>query len=643
MTHTYRTIEVMNSTVSIKSGNQIDGNKNGPDSGPVKEEPDPSNLANGWKYWKKRQGSAENSNRKMSSIDPLQVADSSNNRNADETPIRLEETITPGGAQTAKDDDNNAKIREDQQLEPTQQEQEWKKWFNPWSYIPSEAFNFPTNRLPSSPQLHHDSQSEHSSTLMSSTPTDNGWFGWIWPRQKTSEENLSHDLISSIELKKHVKEAKKAIQSPDSVWGWYQNHFNNRKDGQLSVLYTKTETNPVELSKYPGQYQEAKFNEGSIVPSFKECFRQITTKTKVRIATELYYNYPTEKHLYIKKNVHKPLIRYILGVSVIGGAKGSKANVVNSKSLSSIAVQSLKNWYADKETNYDYQIESVSLEATKLTENTTEDLFKLLINWREHFKKIDHVFVVGYSSSVPLAAKLLEILISRNLFDNVRKLGLLSIDGIIPGPYLEETESVSASYCPDFNQTLKTLIEQYNVKFSIIGTLNNIPGSLAIHLKHPNILRSLHISKANYDNDFEYHLFQILLISHNLGHSSTRLLIQLNRYFTSSTNILEDLNAEFFANAVNHSLSTTSLIYNKRMTSDLVNDSILDNEYNLIWTLHAFIDDFKKLKNINSHSRVVKFIDSYSSWDPQSKNLKELKYMLEVLRIDDYCGALLRS
>ncbi|ODQ62383.1 hypothetical protein WICANDRAFT_87857, partial [Wickerhamomyces anomalus NRRL Y-366-8] len=205
---------------------------------------------------------------------------------------------------------------------------------------------------------------------------------------------------------------------PDAIWGWYQNHYNDRKDGELSVLDTKTETNPVDLNKYPGQYQEPEGNEGCVVPDFMECFREITTKTKVRIATELYYNYPTEKHLYIKRKIHKPLIRYVLVVSVMGGSKGSKANVVNSKTLSSLAVQSIKDWYTDKETSYDYQIESVSLEASKLTENTSEDLFKLLINWREQFKKIDHVFFVGYSTSVPLSAKLLEIMISRNLFDN---------------------------------------------------------------------------------------------------------------------------------------------------------------------------------------------------------------------------------
>lgn len=638
----------MSSNVSINANTEADGQKPTISTSfkePTKEDLGASNqLSNGWKYWKKIQGSAEHTNRKMSSIDPLQAPNTITGESTrEEASIRPEDATLPNGGENHINDNNTKQIPNEQQSPHKQEPQEWSKWFNPWSYIPHEAFNFPTSQLPTtSHQQPNDNQSEHSSTLTTPTPSDNGWFGWVWGRQKPSEENLTHDMISSIELKKNVKEAKKAIQSPDAIWGWYQNHYNDRKDGELSVLDTKTETNPVDLNKYPGQYQEPEGNEGCVVPDFMECFREITTKTKVRIATELYYNYPTEKHLYIKRKIHKPLIRYVLVVSVMGGSKGSKANVVNSKTLSSLAVQSIKDWYTDKETSYDYQIESVSLEASKLTENTSEDLFKLLINWREQFKKIDHVFFVGYSTSVPLSAKLLEIMISRNLFDNSKKHGLLSIDGIVPGPYIEETEALSVNYCSDFNQTLATLVEQYNVKLSVIGTLNNIPGSLAIHLKHPNIYRSLYISKTNYDNDFENHLFQILLISHNLGHSSTRLLIQLNKYFASSTNILEDLNAGFYLNAVNNSLSTTSLIQGKKMTLDLVNDTILDNEYNLIWTLHAFVDDFKKIKNIDSHKRIVKFIESYKQWDPQSKSLKELKYMLEVLKIDDYCGALLR-
>jgi len=655
---------MMSSDASVKSTGNIDESKNTAvhslQQNDLNDPQSTSNLSKGWKYWKKRQGSAENHcNRKMSSVDPLEVPVSNGDTTALSSPLIRPSQIqdeNPTIKDSVNDDDNNKQIKQqtsDQEQEH-QQSQEWSRWLNPLSYIPQEVFNFPVSKLPGSiqqqqqQQHYSDNHSEHSSTLTLATPSDAGWFGWIWNSKKPNEENLTHDMLSSIELKKNVKEAKKAIHSPDSVWAWYQNHYNDRKDGEISVLDTKTETNPVELTKYPGHFQQSSRNKsnGDLVPDFMDCFRVITNKTRIRIATELYYNYPTEKHLYIKKNVHKPLIRYILIVSVVGISKGNKSTSVNSKTLSSLAVDSVMQWYADRETSFDYQIETISLEAAKLNENSSEDLFKLLINWREHFKKIDHVFCVGYNNSFPLAAKILEILVSRNLFDEAKKFGLLSIDGFIPGPYIDEVEASNVNYCPDFNQTLSLLIEHYNVKLSIIGTLNNIPGSLAIHLKHPNIFRTLYIPTSNYNNEFEVHLFQLLLIAHNLGHSTTRLLIQLNKYFTSSSSssssVSENLTTALYDNATKNSLSTTSLIQQKKITLDLVNDTILDNEYNLIWTLHAFIEDFKRIKNINSHQRVREFIESYKNWEPQSRSLKELKYMLEVLRIDDYCGGLLR-
>lgn len=638
---------MMNSDASVKGVSRVEDNnktQNVPlaaSQEPVKEDQSTSALSNGWKYWKKRQGSAEHANRKMSSIDPLAIPDAVSQRPANIPPVRSEPAMNSNAPPSIKDNNEQLHINTSQheELQPTQVG--WSKWLNPMNYIPEQAFNFPVHHLPSTGSQHlSDSQSTHSS-LTSATPTDSGWFGWVWGPKKQSDEALSHDLISSIELKKNLKEAKKAIQSPDSVWAWYQNHYNDRIDGELSVLDTKTETSPVELTKYPGNLKKNEGDKAVVVPDFKECFREITTKTKIRIATQLYYNYPTEEHLYIKKNVHKPLIRYVLVVSVVGNLKGAKSTI-SAKSLSSLAVESVKDWYSNKETSFDYQVESISLEAAKMSEESSEDLFKLLINWREDFKKIDHLYIVGYNNSVPLAAKLLDILIARNHFENARKFGLLSLDGLVPGPYLEEADTPNISYCTDFNETLTDLIENHNVKMSIVGTQNNIPGSLAIHLRHPNIFRSLYIPTASYDNEFEIRLFQILLMAHNLGHSSTRLLIQLNKYFTSQANILEDLNTQFYANAAQNSLSTTTLIHGKKVTQDIVKDSILDNEYNLIWTLHAFIDDFKKIKNINAHSRVVEFIEAYKRWDPQSKSLKELKFMLEVLRVDDYSNALLR-
>lgn len=580
-------------------------------------QPQTESFQESWSYWKKRNGSAEHSNRKFSSIDPLEPAvDTAEDQQPTPlTPSR--ERVLLNGAEASKP--------------PVP----WSNYFNVFNYIPPETFHFTLNK----PSEHH--QLERTQSEVSSQVPTGTWFSWMnWNARKDTDDELIHDLQSSTEIKRNVKEAKKATQNADAVWAWY--HLSGTgAAGEASVLGTKTETSPVEMKKYPSSVPMATSDPQPIciVPDFKDSYREITLKTKIRIAAQLYYNYPTEKHLYLKRSIQSPVIKRTVIVSIVTQAK-LKYNVA-AKQLSDLTSESLKTWFKDNELCYSHHIETISIEAAKIVDGSLESLFKLLINWRENLMAADCVIFVGYKHSIPLAAQLLQTIISRALVDETQKFGLISIDGTIPGPYLDEQEANSVAYFPEFDSSLSRIIDCHNVKVGIVGTLNNLSGSLALHLEHPNIFRTVYVPKAAYDNRFERHLLELLLMAHNLGQPSTRLLVQLSKYFTALPISNEELSPDLFTAPICNCLNTTRLTRHRPLNAITIRDSILDNNYNLVWTLHAFLDSFKTIKHIAAVDRIQTLVESYKAWDPQTKPLKDLKYMLEVLKIDDYSQAML--
>ncbi|KAH3670836.1 hypothetical protein WICMUC_004805 [Wickerhamomyces mucosus] len=621
------------------------------------DKPNSNELSEGWKYWKQRQGSAESSNRKISTVDPLEVyANWGNTDGYLHQEQQQPDTLSP----ISETQDNQINNDVNNVGMPEQQNQvTWGNFWNPMTYIPQEIFNFPEHVIAKqTSSIEHDNLSTYSSATSRFNNTNQTWFSWIWAGQDKKIVNEldvnNQELITSVELKKNAKESKKAVANNDTCWAWYQNHYKtNEPKGELSVLGTKSEASPVELSKYPLEQISLKQDLGKIVPEIDQNYRKITRKTKIRLAAQLYYNFPVERHLYIKKKQHESPVRYALVISVVSYV--NKPARYTSKQISDICVESIQEWFKTKDFDDEYQIESISLEAGYIKESSLEDLFKLLINWRVDFKKIDYLFINGYRQSFPLAVGLLDILLSRELVKSSIKIGLLGIDGLIPGSKNIITNSTNGlndsnadienfPYYKMFDFIISNLLSKFNVKVTFIGTLTNLSSSLGIQLSHPNIFRSVFIPKTSYNNDFETHLINIILTSHNLGYSGSRLLVQLTKYFHLYRNdIFEGLNIEIFKNAVENSLNTTNLINNQKLKINIINDEILNNEYNLIWTLHAFIDEFKNIKNISSLTKIKTLLALYKSWDPQLKGLKDLKYMLEVLKIEDYSGSILKD
>lgn len=582
-----------------------------------------------WKYWKKRQGSSEHHHRKLSSIDPLQPVSQAPYVNSDPDIVNGDtqqqqlsslppsrEPVLLNGATAVNGHKGDSDVRT------------WSSYLNVLNFLPP----IPLHSV--SETLHQEeNQRPHAHSVSSQGA---GWLSWFQWGTQNQDDELVRDLQSSAEIKKNIREAKRAIENSDSIWAWY--HLSGTEaHGETSVLGTKTEMSPVEMKKYPNGDTQAPLttDKGQVVPLVKDCFRNITLKTKVRTAVQLYYRYPAERHIYLKNNLQKPPINRVVVISAVAQHKGKRN--ITARELSDCTSLSIKKWLENNELlQEDCSIETISLEAPKTNDATQDNLFKLVINWRESLRNADCLLMVGFKSSFSLVVQLLDMLVSRSLLKEQLKLGLISIYGIIPGPYLEDSESPKLPDASELQTTLSNLIENHNLKVTIVGSTANVAASLALQYRHANIFRTMYFPDTQYNNNFEVDLFEILLMSSNLGQPSFRLLLQLSKYFTQQSTPQTILHQKMFDSLVYNTLSTTRLIEPTCIKTNEIHDSVLNNNYNLVWTLHAFLDNFRKIKHIDSSKRIEKLITDYKSWEPQSKPLKDLKYMFEVLKIDDY-------
>lgn len=525
-------------------------------------------------------------------------------------------------------------------------------WWNPLSYYQSDL-----------PSLNHQQSHSSLSTLLQQQQSSTAlWYNPLsWLNQQQQEIHIDEESINTNgtltthAMNKLVKETKRLILKDEPIWAWYQS--SNNEIGELSIFGSKTETSPLQLSHYPFHHDDT-INDYITLPSWKENFRKITVKTKIRIAFELYYNFPTERHLYLKSNI-KPCIKKALVITV------SNDKSINSKDISNKFKASILKTLEINDDKSIYKIDTISIELGKSKLDSIENIFKLLINWREIFLDINFLIIVGIKETINISIDLLNILIKRKSFPNLNKSGLILIEP-------KKFNSINS---------LNELAYKNNTKISIFSSLNLISNSFLLELNHPNINRFLITKDLNEDNAnfFKIQLFKMLLISINLNkiEVTKKLIIQISKYFKNTDQLTDkNITEENLIPIITQQLYSTSLIKSKPIRIDDLNDELINNKYNLIWNFHAFLDDFKKLPNISTIKEIMILLKSFKIYsnfinsidlknkDMKTKDLKnkdikdgidkiehnnagisaedkEFSQMLEVLKIEEYCEGLI--
>lgn len=294
--------------------------------------------------------------------------------------------------------------------------------------------------------------------------------------ETTRYSQLDLDQINYLET-----EALEVINSYSNSWCWFEdmsdinvidnddshdsNHWRQRP-GVVSVFGTGCGKCPFPLNKppvnvYPGYHVYIK--NSVLLPSFatKDYFHPLPLRTKIANTVKEHYNYPNEKHLYMKKHIINPkelkrlkeskevVHKRHLIISVVGWLpdkyeKLSLGEQRTAQYLSQKVAKSLKSNNSslnnDLASQIDNEIVSLSFECplhTKDLQTVLDECMTLLKHWEDIFYNIDSIYFVGVYHSVPLLIDLCyNILHEHEKYGidlQTTKLGMLTFDSCLEG------------------------------------------------------------------------------------------------------------------------------------------------------------------------------------------------------------------
>ncbi|KAK6199983.1 uncharacterized protein RJT21DRAFT_120875 [Scheffersomyces amazonensis] len=349
-----------------------------------------------------------------------------------------------------------------------------------------------------------------------------------------------------------------------------------------------------------------------VLPSIDTNLRTITFRTKARLFIQDLFWKSSEKHIYKKKSPDvikkRNQIKQVVVVGIhgflpikmvrtlIGQSTGNSVKYVNEAS------RCIRQWLQDGDEG-NVEIHTIALEGEGKIESRVEKLMILIENWISLIESSDFIFFVSHGQGTPVAINLLSNLLDKypHLNLSTKKIGLLSMSGVIMGPYQGlDSKLVIRAYTPFENDIIRELFDfdkpnskvsielghslqnlvQKNVKITLSGSTNDqfIPlySSLGIKFNHPNIFRNLFILGSNNDTPtFITKFLQVLVIMKNMGSKQDyKFLYQLSEKcmgtISNGGHCKIYSNDEIYKNAIQHSLETTSLMISQDL--EIVND-----------------------------------------------------------------------
>ncbi|CCF56786.1 hypothetical protein KAFR_0B04900 [Kazachstania africana CBS 2517] len=311
----------------------------------------------------------------------------------------------------------------------------------------------------------------------------NGWYSSMIskvppfrPRNNlvSVDDNTRYSQLNSEQISSLETEARNAISNRNSSWCWYedltevQSKINSSlgKGGVMSVFDTGSGRCPLPLPAYPIEMQaqyNIHINNSFLLPSASpnEIYHPLPLRTMIASAVKNYYNLPTEKHLYLRKEGNKLLKqKRVLILSLVGWLpeKYEKVTLGEQRSAYYLSQQLAKS-LQDQEVS---EISSLSFECpleSKELKTVFEECNTLLSNWKNLFYKVDSIFFIGVYHSVPLAVLLAREILQNHQslgFDTNTYVGLLSIESCLQG-YRFWDHSVDAN---NFNRVINPNADQ---------------------------------------------------------------------------------------------------------------------------------------------------------------------------------------
>lgn len=266
------------------------------------------------------------------------------------------------------------------------------------------------------------------------------------------DANARYSQLNESQIKYLEDEATEAILRRTNSWFWYEDMTQvdreksswGERSGIASVQGTGSARCPLPLKRYPIPEKNPGYHvylkDSLIIPSDSplDILHHQSWMSKVTTTVKDYYNFPNEKHLYLKK-VTDGVLRSekILVISVVGNLpdKYEKFSLGEQRSahyISTKLAQSLQHELPSR-------ILSLSMECpldSKDLKTVFQECIELLANWEHIFEDVTSIFFASVYHSVPLA-----ILLAKHILENhqlfkfspTTSVGLLAIESNIQG------------------------------------------------------------------------------------------------------------------------------------------------------------------------------------------------------------------
>ncbi|CAI5759794.1 unnamed protein product [Candida verbasci] len=519
------------------------------------------------------------------------------------------------------------------------------------SYLWSQQSKYTTDQEGGNIEEIRELQQGQTSTTENDSTS---WLNWFWftstttTMQPEDDDELSNDNKLFKELKLKIqKDTKLSYAIKSSIHNCELSVFDTPSEN-APVIYTPKKKIKSNLQIVENQIRK-KNDKGTIYPKFEENYRFLTWSSLLRILSkDLICGLKTEHHLY-KKQFSKKGKFYVVIIAIHNylPIKFTRVNIQKSNGNSRVLINKAKEAIHQYFQNQDIQlnIETIELEGMNKIEDSVEEYYKFLMNWKEIIKNSDWLFMCTIANSTPIGINLLAKLVESI---HLKKVSLLNIDAYI-GPNSDiESKLINRAYSQyeneiirqifeynkansdlsiTLNQSMKKLIDS-NVKIIFTGNVNDsfVPlyNQLGMKYDHPNIYRNF----ISQDSNFITTLFDIILILRNLGLETDYNLISNLSNFEENVEIYEI--EDVYKEAIEFSLESTNLIHKRELQ---INETKMnDFDLNLLpWNLRSLIHELLKYKHVKKFNLLIQLIKDLKNWQPTTNKFKDVKYSFEGL------------
>lgn len=323
------------------------------------------------------------------------------------------------------------------------------------------------------------------------------------------------------------------------------------------------------------------------------------------------------------------------------------------------------------------KISKIALEKEGKVFDRVDFFFEVMSKWKDDINKADFVYFVTHSQGCPVTIMLLSRLINSNILDlksgmvyednysdmkrsSPKKIvSILAMAGINNGPFYgaDQTFFVKA-YSTIENDSLKELFQFQDfhsiqsekliqslricifngVKITFIGSINDqlVPlySSICSFVHHPNIFRATFIDKDSRTPAFITRIVTIANSLLNLGLNDHGIIKEISPSLAGPltggghSNVYNE--EQVYELSLRFALETTDVTTNIPITYKPYEvDQLGSNPYHLPWCMRGLL--YEAGLHLGA-DKIDMLFKEFEDWEPETKQLKDMKYRLNGLR-----------